>query len=169
VASEAVRFVGTRAARTVWIALWGLLAVLALLPANREPDAVSDVISGNTDGAPRGYLWLLDHAASWAAGRGAEISVTLAVLLALVAVSVLLPWRRAVRGGIVLAIVIATLLWVFAEGFGMPFMGMATDPDTGPLLAVIAIVFWPTTSAWPITSTRTAHEQRTAHEEGAAV
>ncbi|HTJ71359.1 MAG TPA: hypothetical protein VL551_27710 [Actinospica sp.] len=147
VTSEAVRFVGTRAARIVWVALWGLLAVLSLLPANREPNAVSDVISANTDGAPKGYAWLLNHAASWAEGRGAEISITLAVLLALVAVSVLLPSRRAVRGGIVLAIVLATLLWVFAEGFGMPFMGMATDPDTGPLLAVIAIAFWPSVPA----------------------
>ena len=75
----------------------------------------------------------------------AEISITLAVLLAAVAVSVLLPSRRAVRAGIVLAVVIATLIWVFAEGFGMPFMGMATDPDTGPLLVAIAVAFWPIT------------------------
>jgi hypothetical protein len=144
--SEADRFVGTRAAKIVWFVLWGLLAGLSLLPANREPNAVSDIISGNTDGTPKGYLWLLDHAASWATGRGAEISIALAVLLALVAVSVLLPWRRAVRGGVVLALVLATLIWVFAEGFGMPFMGMATDPDTGPLLAVIAVAFWPVAS-----------------------
>lgn len=141
--SEAARFIGTRAARVVWVALWGLLAALSLLPANREAGAVSDIISDNAMGTPTGYTSLLDHAASWADGRGAEISIALAVLLAAVAVSVLLPWRWAVRGGIVLAIVIATLIWVFAEGFGMPFMGMATDPDTGPLLAAIAVAFWP--------------------------
>ncbi|HET9173454.1 MAG TPA: hypothetical protein VFN97_28745 [Actinospica sp.] len=145
VSSEAVRFVGARAAKIAWVVLWGLLAGLALLPANREPDAVSAIVSGNAEGTPKGYTWLLDHAASWTAGRGAEISVALAVLLALVAVSVLLPWRRAVRGGIVLAIVLAALIWVFAEGFGMPFMGMATDPDTAPLLAAVAVAFWPVT------------------------
>jgi len=143
VASEATRFIGLRAARIGWVVLWGLLAALSLLPANREPGAVSDIISDNATGAPSGYTSLLDHAAAWADGRGAEISITLAVLLAAVAVSVLFPWRRAVRGGVVLALVLATLIWVFAEGFGMPFMGMATDPDTGPLLAAIAVAFWP--------------------------
>jgi hypothetical protein len=56
---------------------------------------------------------------------------------------VLIPDRRAIRAGLLLAIVIAAVTWVFGEGLGMPFMGMATDPDTGPLLAVIAVAFWP--------------------------
>jgi hypothetical protein len=164
VTSEAVRFVGTRAARIIWVVLWGLLAALALLPANREPGAVSDIISGNGDGAPRGYVWLLDHAASWADGRGAEISVTLAVLLALIAVSVLVPRRSVVRGGIVLAVVLAAMIWVFAEGFGMPFQGMATDPDTAPLLAAIAVAFWPVTRQAAEASAATAADEL---EEGA--
>ena len=149
---EASRFIGPRAAKAVWVVLWGLLAALALLPANRAPGAVSDIISDNAMGTPTGYTSLLNHAASWADGRGAEISITLAVLSAAVAVSVLLPSRRAVRAGIVLAIVIATLIWIFAEGFGMPFMGMATDPDTAPLLAAIAVAFWPVTRAFSATS-----------------
>jgi hypothetical protein len=145
VTSEAVRFIGTRAAKITWAVLWGLLGALSLRPANREPDAVATIISSNAEGTPKGYTWLLDHAATWATGRGAEISITLAVLLVLVAVSVLVPDWRVVRGGILLAIILATLIWVFAEGFGMPFMGTATDPDTGPLLAVIAVAFWPLT------------------------
>jgi hypothetical protein len=142
---------------------------MSLLPANRKPDAVSDIISGNADGTPKGYTWLLDHAASWATGRGSEISITLAVLLALVAVSVLLPSRRALRGGIVLAVVLAALIWVIAEGFGMPFMGMATDPGTAPLLAAIAVAFWPVTRALSTTAAATAASSRvTVPEEGAA-
>jgi hypothetical protein len=169
VTSEAVRFAGSRAAKIAWVGLWGLLAALALLPANRKPDAVSDIISGNADGTPKGYAWLLDHAASWAMGRGAEISITLAVLLALVAVSVLRPSRRAVRGGIALAVVLAALIWVFAEGFGMPFMGMATDPDTAPLLAAIAIAFWPVTRELSTTAAASVAASRaTVPEEEAA-
>jgi hypothetical protein len=141
--SEAVRFVGGRAAKLVWVVLWGLLAGLSLLPANRAADAFSDTISDNISGTPQGYTSLLNHAVNWTQGRGAELGITLAVLLALVAVSVLVPDRRVVRAGLVLAIVIAAVIWVFGEGLGMPFMGMATDPDTGPLLAVIAVAFWP--------------------------
>ena len=142
-ASEAVRFVGARTARIVWLVLWGLLAVLSFLPHNTAADSISDTISNNVSGTPLWYTWLLNHAASWTAGRGAEVSITLGVLLALVALSVLAEDRRVVRAGLVLAIVISAVIWVFGEGLGMPFMGMATDPDTGPLLAVIAIVFWP--------------------------
>jgi hypothetical protein len=162
--SEAARFVGVRAARIVWVVLWGLLAGLALLPANRAADAFSDAISDNVSGTPQGYTSLLNHAASWTEGRGNELGITLAVLLALVAVSVLIPDRRVVRAGLVLAIVIATIIWVLGEGLGMPFMGMATDPDTGPLLAVIAIAFWPVAKRL----TASAEQTPAASAEGAA-
>jgi len=141
--SEAVRHVGARAAKIGWVVLWGLLAVLCFRPANTAPNAISDIISDNAVGTPNWYTSLLDHATTLTHGRGAEVSITLGVLLALVAVSVLVSDRRVVRAGLVLGIVLAALIWVFAEGFGMPYMGMATDPDTGPLLAVIAIAFWP--------------------------
>ena len=162
--SEAVRFVGVRAARIVWVVLWGLLAGLALLPANRAPGAFSDAISDNVSGTPQGYTSLLNHAASWTDGRGNELGITLAVLLALVAVSILIPDRRVVRAGLVLAVVIATIIWVLGEGLGMPFMGMATDPDTGPLLAVIAIAFWPVAKRL----TASADQLPAASAEGAA-
>ena len=157
-ASEAVRFVGARTARIVWLVLWGLLAVLSFLPHNTAADSISDTISNNVSGTPLWYTWLLNHAASWTAGRGAEVSITLGVLLALVALSVLAKDRRVVRAGLVLAIVISAVIWVFGEGLGMPFMGMATDPDTGPLLALVAIVFWPVARQFGSTSSTSAAE-----------
>ena len=141
--SEAARFIGSRWSQVVWIVLWGLLAFLAFLPVNRSADAFSDAISGNGQGAPSWYVSALNHASSLTAGHGGVVGVVFGVLLALVAVSVLAPWRRAVRGGMVLGVVLAALIWVFGEGFGMPFMGMGTDPDTGPLLALLALAFWP--------------------------
>ena len=162
--SEAVRFVGRRIATIVWVVLWGLLAGLSLLPANRAPDAISDTISGNVTGTPTGYTSLLNHAVNWTQGRGGELSITLAVLLALVAVSVLIPDRRVVRAGLVLAVVIAAVIWVFGEGLGMPFMGMATDPDTGPLLAVIAVAFWPVAKRITASSERARGQARVAQD-----
>jgi hypothetical protein len=141
--SEAARYVGTRTAQIVWVALWGLLAALSFLPHNTASDSFSDTISNNVSGTPLWYTWLLDHAADWTAGKGAALSITLGVLLALVALSALAKDRRVVRAGLILAIVISAVIWVLGEGLGMPFMGMATDPDTGPLLAVIAVAFWP--------------------------
>jgi hypothetical protein len=149
---EAGRFVGGRSAQVIWVVLWGLLAFLALRPANTAPDAFSDAISDNATGVPTGYASLLGHAASWTAGHGQALGVALGALLALVAVSVLAPWARVVRAGMVLAIVLAALVWVFGEGFGMPFMGMGTDPDTGPLLALLALAYWPARRLAAVTS-----------------
>ena len=59
----------------------------------------------------------------------------------LVAVGVYLP-APAVRAAIVLAVALAVALWL-AQGLGELFTGMATDPESGPLLALLAISFWP--------------------------
>jgi hypothetical protein len=63
---------------------------------------------------------------------------------------VLLPWRRAVVAGLVLAFVLATVIWVFGQGFGMPFQGMATDPNSAPLLALLATAYWPRRAQVPV-------------------
>jgi hypothetical protein len=173
VLGEAGRYVGTRPARIVWIVLWGLLAVLAFLPVNRSADAFSDVISGVGQGAPTWYVTLLDHATAWTLGRGGEFGIVFGLALVLVALSVLAPRTRPqlLRAGIVLALVLSALIWVFGEGFGMPFMGMGTDPDTGPLLALLALAFWPSSTggaAAPAESATAAVAPEASGTEGAA-
>lgn len=135
--------IGRRGARAVWLVLWAGLAALTLLPANRAADTISQVVSGNDAGAPGWVVWLDTRAGDLTAHRGLEWSVLLAALLVLVAVSVFAPWRRVVTGGLVVAFLLAGVIWVFGEGFGMPFQGMATDPNTGPALALLAAAYWP--------------------------
>ena len=140
---QAAAKIGARAARIVWLVVWGLLAVLALLPQNRDAGAAQDVVNGGNAGAPSGLVWLDNRVADLVAGRGLTVAIGLAVLFALVAVSALLPWRRAAVAGVVLAFVLAAVMWVFGQGFGMPFQGMATDPNSAPLLALLAAGYWP--------------------------
>lgn len=139
-----------RTAKAVWTVLWALMAYLALQPANTAPDAISQTISGNAMGTPSWYTGLLNNATSWTHGRGGQLSIVLAIAFALIAICVWLPWTRAVRAGLVLAIVLAALIWVFGEGLGMPFTGTATDPDTGPLIALLALAFWPVGRSFPV-------------------
>jgi hypothetical protein len=146
---QAAAWIGALAARILWLVLWGLLAFLALRPANRAPDEVNSVVTGSDAGAPSGLVWLDNRVGDAVAGRGLAISITLAVLFALIAVSVFLPWRKAVVAGLIGALVLAAVIWVFGEGFGMPFQGMATDPNTGPLLALLAVIYWPTRAPQP--------------------
>ena len=44
---------------------------------------------------------------------------------------------------LVLAVITALALWVTGEDFGGILSGSATDPNTGPLLVLIAAAFWP--------------------------
>jgi hypothetical protein len=142
----AARAVGAHAARGLWLVLWLSLAYFALTPANRAPQAVSGMISGMESGNP-GWLAALDRgAASLVSGQGLAASVSLAVALVLIAVGVYLP-SPAAKGTLVLAIVVALAIWVFGEAFGMIMTGGGTDPNSGPLLVLLALSYWPLKAA----------------------
>jgi len=139
----AARAVGAPVARALWLVLWLSLAYFALLPGNRAPQALHDMIAGMTDGEP-GWLAALDRgAASLVAHQGLAASIVLAAALTIVAVGVYLP-APAARGTLGLAIVVAAVIWVFGEAFGEIAAGGATDPNSGPLLALLALCYWPT-------------------------
>ncbi|HEX3492089.1 MAG TPA: hypothetical protein VHU92_22270 [Streptosporangiaceae bacterium] len=126
--------------RVAWSALWGGFAVYLLLPANRAADAVSQVFAGAGAGEP-GWIRALDRAlAGLTAGHGLAVSVLLAglCLIAGAAVGV----RSLTRPGLVLAGLLGLLFWV-AQAFGGLATGMATDPNSGPLLILLAACFWP--------------------------
>jgi hypothetical protein len=129
-------------ARLVWATLWGSLAYLFLLPANRAPGALHDTTLMAITGGP-GWLAGIDrHLAAAVGGNGTAASISLAVLCDLVAISIFVP--RLARAGLVAAATTAALLWV-AEGFGGIFTGRGTDPSSGPLLILLAGAFWPLT------------------------
>jgi hypothetical protein len=138
----AARTVGAPVARGLWLVLWLSLAYFALTPANRAPQAVSGMISGMESGNP-GWLAALDRgAASLVSGQGLAASVALAVAFILVAAGVYLP-APAAKGTLILAIVVALVIWVFGEAFGAIMTGGGTDPNSGPLLVLLALSYWP--------------------------
>ena len=138
----AARAVGATVARVLWLVLWGSLAYFALTPGNRAPQALHDMVAGMASGEP-GWLAALDkHAAALVARHGLAASIVLAVALAIVAIGVYLPPPLA-RATLILAIVVAAVIWVFGEAFGGILTGGATDPNSGPLLALLALAYWP--------------------------
>jgi hypothetical protein len=162
----AARAVGAPVARALWLVLWLSLAWFALLPGNRAPQALHDMIAGMADGEP-GWLAALDRgAASLVAHQGLAASIVLAVALIIIAVGVYLP-APAARGSLVLAIVVAAVIWVLGEAFGEIMTGGATDPNSGPLLALLALAYWPT-RAVVTTSVRAAPAPVAAADEGTA-
>jgi hypothetical protein len=138
----AARAVGAPAARALWLILWASLAYFALLPANRAPLALHDMITGMTAGEPSWLAAILHGAARLLAQHGLAASVVLAVLLAVIAVGCYLP-RPAAQATLTLAILVAVAIWVIGQALGGILTGMSTDPGSGPLLALLALAYWP--------------------------
>ena len=104
------------------------------------------MMTGMAAGEP-GWLASLDRGtASLLAGRGSGVSVVLAVLFVVIAAGVYRPGRRRPRrrgagGGRRPAI------WVVGENFGGILAGSGTDPNTGPVLVLLAAAYWPRRAA----------------------
>lgn len=125
----------------VWLVLWVGFAVEALLPANRTPAALHDMVAGMASGEPN---WV-GHINTWAAGlltgRGLGVSVFFAATFVLIALSVLVP--RLTRAGVALAVIVSLAIWVIFEDFGAIGTGGGTDPNSGLPLALLALCYWP--------------------------
>ena len=140
------RAVGAPVARLLWLVLWGSLAYFALTPANRAPQALPNMIAGMSGGEPGWVSGLEEQAAALLTGQGLTASVALGVALAVIAAGVFLPPPLA-RVALVLALVTAAFIWVFGEAFGQILAGGATDPNSAPLLALLALAYWPSAPA----------------------
>ena len=128
-------------AQGLWLAVWGGMAVLAVLPAARAPQALSGAISDMVRGQPAWLAWLDSRVASALGQHGGPVSIALAAVCAAIAAGIFLPARQ-LRPVLVLALATAAALWL-AQGLGGIFTGMSTDPSSGPLLALLAMSFWP--------------------------
>jgi hypothetical protein len=107
-----------RWARAAWFGLWAVMAGEMLL-------------------APAGSASLTAPGGT----QAAIVTVGFAAAFAAAAVGVFLP--ATIRPALVLAAVAAVVLWVTGENFGALLSGSATDPNTGPLLVLLAVAFWP--------------------------
>jgi hypothetical protein len=140
--------IGRRPAQALWLVLWGSLAFFSLTPASRAPQAISGAISDMAAGEPSWLGWIDSHAASALAHQGLAASIVLAAAFAIIAAGIYVSARSVIMA----ALVITVALWL-AQGLGGIFTGMGTDVESAPLLALIALAFWPSATApeagWP--------------------
>ena len=104
--------------RVAWAALWGTMAVLML---TAPAASASLTASGGT--------------------RAAVVTAVFTAAFALAAVGVLVP--ATTRPALVLAMAAALAAWGLGQDFGALFSGTATDLNTGPLLVLVALAYWP--------------------------
>jgi hypothetical protein len=136
------RAIGRRPAQALWLVLWASLAFFSLTPASRAPQAISGTISDMVAGEPSWLAWIDSHAASALAHQGLAASIVLAAAFAIIAAGI----YASARSVIIVALVMTVALWL-AQGLGGIFTGMGTDVESAPLLALIALAFWPSATA----------------------
>jgi hypothetical protein len=142
----AARTIGVPAAKAVWAGLWALLAVLSLVGSGRSPQALHDLVAAMDSGQP-GWLASVDRSSeSLLLHHGTTMAVLLALACLVVATGVFLP-PPAAQVSVVVAVVVFGLIWVAVQDFGGVLAGGATDPNAAPLVMLVALTYWPLTTA----------------------
>ncbi len=138
----AARALGVRAARGVWLGTWLVLAVLSAAGAARYPGLLRGLVQGVEPGEP-GWLLAIDHLSTAVLQQeGTWVTVGLALLCLLVGASVYagpLPTKL----GTAAAALAFLIIWVFVQDLGGILAGGATDPNSGPLVVLLALLYWP--------------------------
>jgi hypothetical protein len=130
----------SRAAPLIWVLIWGSEAYFALLPANDSSASLHGMLAGMAGGEPH-PIGALDRLLASFVAHNATVGPTLGALFALCALAVLLPPKLA-KPLYSLAMVLAAITWV-GQDFGGILTGQGTDPNSGPLLFLLALAYWP--------------------------
>jgi hypothetical protein len=128
--------------KALWVTLWGSFAYFLMLPENRVPDGISQAFAF-TVGQPGWLTSVMNDFSRLSSARGTEISIVLAVLCLLVACGPFVA--PTLRPALVIAMGLGLLFWL-AQGLGGILTGQGTDPNTGPLLVLLAACYWPVPS-----------------------
>ncbi len=133
----------------VWCGYWSLAAVLFLLPNNRTPTSVSSAIVGMSPGEPSAYSHFLNSFGGHFGTGGLWTTWLLAIGSLVVGFGPLLfrrPTLFLAAGGL-----LATFFWVSGQGLGGIFTGSGTDPNSGPLVVLLALAMVPAALPNPAT------------------
>jgi len=125
----------------VWCGYWSLAAVLFLLPNNRTPTSVSSAITGMSSGEPSAYSHFLNSFGNHFGSGGVWTTWLLAIGSLVIGFGPLVflrPTPFLAAGGL-----FATFFWVSGQGLGGIFTGLGTDPNSGPLIVLLALAMVP--------------------------
>jgi hypothetical protein len=142
----AARTIGVRAAKAVWLGVWLLLALLSVVGNGRSPQFLQGLVA-SLDNSRLGWLTRLDR---WTEAvllhHGSTVAVLLALFCVIVAASVYLP-PKARQVILAVAVVTFAVVWVGVEDVGGILAGGATDPNSGPVVILLLLSYWPLSRA----------------------
>jgi hypothetical protein len=120
-----------------WAGVWVGAAVFQALPGQNTGTAVAGALTAGTEGAPSWLASLDSSVGSWAAGHGLLLVIVLVSAEILIGVGALV--RRSRTPAVALGLALTLAMWVMGQDLGALYTGRATDPNSGPLLALMAI------------------------------
>jgi hypothetical protein len=127
-----------------------LAAILFILPDNRTQTSVSSAIVGMAPGTPGWYSHFLTSFGNFFNTSGTESAWVLAVVALVIGLGPLV--RRRIGLFLFAGGVLSLLLWISGQGWlGGVFSGTGTDPNTGPLVILLAFAMVPATEPDPAT------------------
>ena len=115
--------------------LWDVpFAAVQALPGQNTGTAVAGALTG---GAPGWLGRLVTSIANWTTHHGTTVVLALVVAEALIGLAAL---HRKSRGPALAAgLVLALAIWVIGQDLGQLYSGQATDPNTAPLIGLMAV------------------------------
>jgi hypothetical protein len=138
---------GVRAALGAWAGFWTLSALLWLLPADSAAGAIRSQISRAADGEPVWYSHVLSSLSAALGPHTTLLSWELALVSVVIGLGPVCTRRPAFFLGIGAGLELA--FWVTGMALGGMMTGTGTDPNEGPLIAILAVALLPTFGAVP--------------------
>lgn len=134
-----------------WVGVWLLGGILQVLPGQNTVGAVAGAVRDSAAGAPGALATPIGHVADTVSGHTLYLVLIVAVQFL---VAVLAVPRGAVRVvSCAVGVVLALLFWFFGQAAGELLTGQATDPNSAPLLVVLALAAG-STRRWVPSATR---------------
>jgi hypothetical protein len=124
-----------------WAATWFGLGALELLPGSRSGRSIAADLTANVGALPSSLAGLSREMASSAEHAGTVPGALIAACCVLIGILGLRAGRWRVIAAIG-AVLLGLGTWIFAEAFGTIGSGLATDPNSGPLLVLFALALW---------------------------
>jgi hypothetical protein len=125
-----------------WAALWVGAAVYQVLPGQNTGSDTAGVVTGGAAGGPHWLVQLDTSIGTWMTHNGVLTVVGLAVVYLLIGLGALVRATR--TWSLAVGLVLAIAIWITGQDLGQLYSGQATDPNSAPLIVLMAVAAWAT-------------------------
>jgi hypothetical protein len=140
----AARTVGLKTAKIIWVVMWALLALFSVVGSGRSPQALHDLVADLNVGQPGWVMRINRSSEALFLHHGTNLAILLAVVCLVIAAGVFLP-PQFTQLTVVMAVVVFAVIGVAVQDVGGVLAGGMTDPNSAPLVILVALLYWPLT------------------------